>query len=222
MPKRKRIHQLAIEDRPREKMQRKGAAALSDFELLEALIGNGTSHADVGRLARRVLAMLEKNPGELTHEALLTIPGVGPAITTKILASLELARRHLVRSAQPLRTVDDVLARLADIRNKQQEHLICITLDGGQRLIAQRTITIGILDSVHAHPREIFADAVADRAASIVVAHNHPSQTAAPSHKDFALTQHLTSASHLLGITLRDHLIVTRNEYYSFREHHWL
>lgn len=203
-------------------MERKGAAALSDFELLEALIGSGTAKADVGRLARRVQAILEKDPSNLSYEALVAVPGVGPAIATKVLASLELARRHLVRSVEPLRSTEDVLARLADIRNKSQEHLVCMTFDGGLRLIAQRTITIGILDSVHAHPREIFADAIADRAASIIVAHNHPSQIVVPSYKDFNLTQHLNSASHLLGISLRDHIIVTKTEHYSFHEHHWI
>jgi DNA repair protein RadC len=138
----------------------------------------------------------------------------------KILAALELAKRHLVRDSLPLKSQQDLLARCDDIRNKQQEYLICLSLDGGQRLIARRTITIGTLDSVLAHPREIFTDAIADRAASVAVAHNHPSGSPKPSIKDISLTQQLVAAGQLLGITLRDHIIVTKTEHFSFKQHH--
>ncbi len=138
------------------------------------------------------------------------------------MASLELAKRHLVQNTKPLLTQQDILARLSDIRTKQQEYFICLSLDGGQRLIAQRTITIGTLDSVLAHPREVFADAIADRAASVVVAHNHPSGEVKPSQKDITLTQQLTAAGQLLGIPLRDHVIVTKTDYFSYRQHHLL
>ena len=99
---------------------------------------------------------------------------------------------------------------------------MCLSLDGGQRLIAQRTITIGTLDAVMAHPREVFSDAIVDRAASVVVAHNHPSGDPLPSPQDITLTQQLAAAGQLLGITLHDHLILTKTEYFSYRQHHLL
>lgn len=222
MSARRRIHQLPLADRPREKLQRKGTPALSDFELLEVLIGSGTGGADVGTIARRVQKLLQKGSAELSYESLTTIKGVSTATAGKILAALELAKRHLVRDIEPLRTQQDILARLADIRTKQQEYFICLSLDGGQRLIAQRTITIGTLDTVLAHPREVFADAIADRAASVIVAHNHPSGEAKPSSKDVTLTHQLAAAGQLLGITLRDHIIVTKTEHFSYRQHHLL
>lgn len=222
MPRARKIRELAAGDRPREKMQRKGVAALSDFELLEVLIGNGTSSADVGTIARQVQKLMRKGTANLNHDALIAIKGVSTATAGKILASLELAQRHLVRDIEPLRTQQDILGRLSDIRTKQQEYFICLSLDGGQRLIAQRTITIGTLDTVLAHPREVYADAIADRAASVIVAHNHPSGDVNPSQKDVALTQQLAAAGQLLGITLRDHIIVTRTEYFSYRQHHLL
>jgi len=216
------MFQIPEADRPREKLQRKGASALSDFELLEVLVGNGVAGADVGHIARNIQKILEKGNDDLTYEALTTVKGVSVATASKVLASLELARRHLVRSIAPLRSQQDVLARLSDIRTKQQEYCICLSLDGGQRLIAQRTITIGTLDAVLAHPREVFADAIADRAATVIIAHNHPSGEPLPSHQDISLTQQLAAAGQLLGITLRDHVIVTKTEYYSFRQHHLL
>lgn len=222
MPKRRRIHQIPAADRPREKLQRKGAAALSDFELLEALIGNGSSGTDVGSISRQIQKKLSQGTAALNFETLTAIKGVSTATASKLLAALELSRRHLIRDALPLRTHTDILARLADIRTKQQEYFISLSLDGGQRLIAQRTITIGTLDTVMAHPREVFADAIADRAASLVVAHNHPSGEVKPSQKDTRLTQQLVAAGQLLGIPLRDHIIVTKTEDFSFRQHHLL
>jgi DNA repair protein RadC len=222
MPARRKIHQLPPSDRPREKLQRKGAPALSDFELLEVIVGNGTAGADVGIIARRIQKLLQKDGGSLGYESLTAIKGVSIATAGKILASLELAKRHLVRDVTPVRTQQDILGRLADIRARQQEYFICLSLDGGQRLIAQRTITIGTLDSVLAHPREVFADAIADRAASVIVAHNHPSGDVTPSPKDVALTQQLAAAGQLLGIALHDHLIVTKTDHFSYRQHHLL
>lgn len=216
-----RIHQLPTADRPREKLQARGAQALSDFELLEVFVGSGSAGADVGYIARRIQKLLQKG-GTPSYEELTAIKGVNVAIATKILSALELARRHLVRDGTPLRTQDDILARLDDIRARQQEHFVALSLDGGQRLIAQRIITIGTLDVVLAHPREVFADAIADRAASVIVAHNHPSGDPQPSQKDIALTQQLTAAGQLLGVTLRDHLIVTRVDHFSCRQHHML
>ena len=216
------MHQIPQAERPREKLEHKGAAALSDFELLEVLIGNGTATADVGYIAKQIQKLLQKGVDALSYEALLTIRGVNIATAGKIMASLELSRRHLVRDITPLRTQQDVLARLSDIRTKSQEYFVCLSLDGGQRLIAQRTITIGTLNSVMAHPREVFTDPIADRAASVIVAHNHPSGDVSPSQKDIALTQQLAAAGQLLGITLRDHIILTKTEHFSYRQHHLL
>jgi DNA repair protein RadC len=222
MPHAKRIHQIPLADRPREKMQARGAQALSDFELLEVFIGNGSASADVGYIARQLHKVLDKYGTELRFEQLTAIKGVNVAIASKIISALELTRRHLIRDNMPLRSQQDILARLSDIRTKQQEYFVVLTLDGGQRLIAQRTITIGTLDAVLAHPREVYADAIVDRAAGVIVAHNHPSGDSRPSQKDITLTQQLVAAGQLLGIELRDHIIVTRTEQFSCRQHHML
>jgi DNA repair protein RadC len=207
-------------DRPREKLQRKGPAALSDFELLEVMIGSGTQYADVGSIARQVQKVLRRGTQNLSMDSLTNLHGVSMAQASKLLASFELAKRHLVRDVRPLRTQDDIIARLDEIRDKQQEYFITLALDGGQRLIAMRTVTIGTLDAVLAHPREVFSDPLIDRAASVVIAHNHPSGIAEPSAKDRNLTNQLVAAGQLLGIPLRDHLILTKTDVFSFRQHH--
>jgi DNA repair protein RadC len=218
----RRIQQIPAADRPREKLQTKGAQALSDFELLEVIIGNGSRSTDVSSIAKHIQKQLRRGSGALNLELLTSVRGVGIARASKILAALELAKRHLVRDAEPLNNIRDIVQRLSDISTKQQEHLVCLTLDGGQRMISQRTITIGTLDSLLAHPREIFADAIAERAASVIVAHNHPSGDPKPSQKDVVLTQQLSAAGQLLGISLRDHIITAKSGYYSFRQHHLL
>lgn len=222
MPKLRRLADIPSIDRPREKLLRKGVPALSDFELLEVIVGSGTSQTDVSQIARQLLKEFRRGTETLNVETLTSLRGISTGQAAKILAGLELARRHLVRDVQPLRTQQDVVARLDDIRSRQQEYFVAMSLDGGQRLIAQRTITIGTLDTVLAHPREVFSDPIVDRAASILVAHNHPSGEAKPSTKDIMLTQQLAAAGQLLGIPLRDHLIVTRTDVYSFRQHHLL
>jgi DNA repair protein RadC len=209
-------------DRPREKMQRKGADALSDFELLEVLIGSGNQTSDVSQIARQVHKLLSKNAHNLSLEALTNIHGISTATATKLLACLELARRYLVQDLEPILSETDLLARLHDIRPKQQEYLICLSLDGGNRLIAQRTITVGTLDTLLTHPREVFADALTDRAASIIISHNHPSGDPQPSAQDITLTQQLVATGQLVGIPLRDHLIVTKNAHFSFKQNHML
>lgn len=222
MPKLRRLTDIPPLDRPREKLIRKGVPALSDFELLEVLVGSGNAQADVSQVARQLVKSFRRGTDTLSYESLIKLRGVSTALASKILASLELARRHLLRDVQPLRTQQDIVARLDGIRTKQQEYFVALSLDGGQRLIAQRTITIGTLDTVLAHPREVFSDPIVDRAASLVVAHNHPSGEAKPSNKDTTLTQQLAAAGQLLGIPLRDHLIITRTDVYSFRQHHLL
>ncbi len=113
--------------------------------------------------------------------------------------------------------IEDVLPHLKFIRAKRQEYILCLSLDSGNRLIARRVVTIGTLTSSLIHPREVFAGPLKDRAASVIVAHNHPSGDANPSRADIVATQQLVAAGQILGVTMRDHLIVTKEDCYSFK-----
>lgn len=204
------------EDRPREKLAKSGAGRLSDLELLMAIIGSGNAQADVGTIARQVLKLLQDKKGELTYGDLRSVVGLGEAKIPVILASLELAKRYLVDSDRPVvDSPEKAAALLANIRDKKQEHFVCLTLDGANRLIAKRVVTIGTLTASLVHPREVFADAITDRAAGIIVAHNHPSGSLEISQADRDVTDRLTEAGKLLGITLIDHIVVTKSEYRS-------
>lgn len=110
-------------------------------------------------------------------------------------------------------TPEKAAAQFAFIRNEMREHFVCLTLDAANRMIACRVISIGTLTASLVHPREVFADAIIDRAASIVVGHNHPSGELEASKVDRAVTSRLREGARLLGITLHDHIIITSNAY---------
>lgn len=136
--------------------------------------------------------------------------GLGSARISEILAALELGKRYAIDPDSPIiDSPEKAVEQLADIRDKKQEYFVCLTLDGANRLIAKRIITIGTLMSSLVHPREVFADAITDRAASIIVAHNHPSGSISPSQADHDVTKTLRTAGNLLDIQLVDHIIVT-------------
>lgn len=198
-------------DRPREKLARKGAAALSDYELLMAIIGSGNAQADVTKIAQNVRKLISEKGSDLTYDDLLTIKSLGPAKATQIMAGFELWRRQFEVSERPIiDSPEKAVEQLSDIRDKKQEYFVCLTLDGANRLIAKRIITIGTLTSSLVHPREVFADAITDRAASIIVAHNHPSGSLEASEADIQVTRRLGKAGELIGVKLIDHIIVTR------------
>ena len=143
--------------RPREKLQNRGAEALSDYELLMAIVGSGTAQADVTKIARDVQKLLKEKGSNLTYDDLLAVKSLGPAKATQIMAGFELWRRQFEVSERP--TIDSpekAVAQLADIRDKKQEYFVCLTLDGANRLIAKRVITIGTLTASLVHPREVF------------------------------------------------------------------
>jgi len=211
-----KILNLQKQDRPREKLLAKGPAALSDFELLQALIGSGNAQADVSQIARETLKLFKLSGANISYEELKRVSGLGPARITEILAALELSKRYLIDSEQPIiDSPEKAVEQLSDIRDKKQEHFVVMTLDGANRLIAKRIVTIGTLNASLVHPREVFADAITDRAASIIVAHNHPSGSLEPSQADIEVTKCIKNSAKILGIKLIDHIIITKQSHIS-------
>ena len=199
-------------DRPREKMAKYGPQKLSDLELIMAVIGVGVAGADVSQIARDIKKLIAEKGSELTFEDVLAVKGMALAKTTKFMAAFELWRRQFEVSERPIiDSPEKAVAQLADIRDKKQEYFVCLTLDGANRLIAKRIISIGTLTSSLVHPREVFADAITDRAASIIVAHNHPSGDLRPSQADYDITDRLQKAGELLGINLISHFILAKS-----------
>ncbi|MDD4483474.1 MAG: DNA repair protein RadC [Methanoregula sp.] len=206
-------------DRPREKIAKKGVLTLSDTELVEAILGRGVKDRDVRAIARDITAFLGDRSGEVRYEDILSINGIGPSKAAQIVASLELGRRcYQEPAAAIVKKPEDVLPLVAPYRDKQQEHFICISMTGAGEVIRSRVVTIGILNHSLVHPREVFAEAITDRAASVICVHNHPSGSLDASPQDIAITRQLSEAGALLGIQLLDHIIVTKGGYSSLKE----
>ena len=212
------ISQIPKHDRPREKLLAKGARALSDQELLAVLLGKGTSGTDVMALAGKLARVMDEKGLDVRSEDLMQLAGIGDAKATLLLAAIEFARRRIKPEGVKIEMPADVLPLIRHYADRKQEHFLCTTVNGANEVIAVRVISIGLADRSPVHPREVFADAVADRASGIIVAHNHPAGGLEPSAADVEVTGQLKAAGSVVGIALLDHIIFNRNGYYSFLE----
>lgn len=214
----KAIKDLPAHSRPREKLQEKSAAALTDEELVAAIIGMGTAGRDVRAIAKQVAGIIRKKQAELSLDDLMAAPGMGLAKAAQILSAFELARRHLISDTVKIGRAQDVLPLVGDLAEKRQEHFVCISLNGANEVIRKRIVTIGLLNMSPVHPREVFADVLTDRAASVIFVHNHPSGDLHPSDADINMYEQLKNAGFILGIRILDNIIVSRRGYLSFQE----
>lgn len=214
----KSIRELHKHDKPREKLAARGAAGLKNDELLAILLGTGIQGKDVRKLAKEIICLLDSDFETLTLDKFLDIHGLGIAKASQILASIELSKRYLIQHNKRITSAEDVYHELKPFSTKTQEHFLVMTLDGASHIINTRTVFIGTLNQSLVHPREVFADAIADRAAGIIVAHNHPSGTLAASRADMQITQRLKEVASLVGIELLDHVILAKDGFYSFSD----
>jgi DNA repair protein RadC len=212
------IKDLPEHSRPREKLREKGAVALTDEELVAAILGMGAAGVDVRTIARQVTGLIREHRAGLTLDHLLDVPGVGLVKASQILSSCSLARRNLIKEAVKIVAATDALPLLADIATRQQEYFVCFSLNGANEVIERRIVTIGLLDRSPVHPREVYADVIADRAGDVIFAHNPPSGDVQPSDADLRTHGQLTEAGKLLGLRVPDHIIVTRKGCFSFQE----
>jgi len=214
---------LAAHDRPREKLERLGASALGDNELLAIVLGHGRARASALDLANLVLAagglhaLVRARHGELQR-----LPGIGAARAAQVLAAIELGRRTLARAGETRpqmsspRAVAEYL--LPQFGNRPVEQFGVLLLDTKHRVIRASVLSIGTLDASIVHPREVFREATSAGAAALVLFHNHPSGDPEPSEDDVRLTERLMAAGVLMGIDVLDHVVLADVKYYSFRE----
>ena len=214
----KSIREMHQYDKPREKLAHRGTQALKNEELLSVLLGSGVQGKDVRKLSREIITLFEKDFDALSLKRLCDIHGLGLAKASQILAAIELSKRYLIQNNQRITSAKDVYEELSSFGSKKQEHFLTITLDGASHIIETRTVFIGTLNQSMVHPREVFADAISDRAAGVIIAHNHPSGTLEASRADIQITQRLKEVAKLVGIELLDHVILTSGGYYSFSE----
>ncbi len=218
------IKELPADERPREKLREHGAHSLGNSELLAILLRTGSHDSSALRLAEHLLDQQEglAGLGNATMEDLEQIKGIGEAKALTIMAAVELGRRVL--SLAPLdrigiRTPDDVAALLMPrFRYETRENFLAVLLSTKNHVLKTSVISVGSLNASIVHPRELFREAINASAASVILAHNHPSGDPAPSAEDIDLTRKLAEAGKLLDIPVLDHIILGDGKYISLKE----
>lgn len=207
-------------ERPREKLMRYGPEKLSDAELLAILLRTGTKERCVLDLAGDILKKIgQENMKSVRFTDLKDQPGLGPAKRCEIVACFELGKRFLYgKKSSIYLKPQDIWAELKDIRDQRKEHFVIFYLDTRNQEIKREIVSIGTLNYNLVHPREVFEPAVKNLAASVILAHNHPSGCLEPSDEDLSLTKRLAQAGKLLGIEVLDHVIVTKDAWMSFKQ----
>jgi len=218
------VHDLPMSERPRERLKRFGPEALSAQELLALIIGRGVSKKSVMTITQELLTRFGniKAISEATLEELSQIKGIGFAKAAQIKACFELGKRQDLEPEIKDFDIKDpqsvVKAIRASIKDKAKEHFKLILLNARNKIIGISTVSIGSLNASIVHPREVFKDAITHNAYSVVLAHNHPSGDSEPSEDDLMITKRLVEAGKILDIKVTDHIIIGKNNFYSFKE----
>ncbi|MDP3732980.1 MAG: DNA repair protein RadC [Candidatus Daviesbacteria bacterium] len=219
-----KIKDLPRVDRPREKLIKYGPGKLSNSELLAILLGTGIKGINVVELSNKILKKFTgNNLAKADVKELKNITGLGEAKACEIVACFELGKRLLKeKKAELILSPEDVWEQLKDIRNHKKEHFVVFYLDTRNQEICREIISIGTLNESLVHPREVFEPAIRNSAAQIIIAHNHPSGNPDPSEEDIKITAKLVEAGKLLGIELFDHIIVTKEDFFSMSKENLL
>jgi DNA repair protein RadC len=209
---------LAIEQRPRERLTAKGPAALSDAELLAVLLNTGSRGKNVSELAGDLLGLLDRSREIPPIAELSKLFGMGRAKACAVAAMLEFGRRHWGATGSTVKYPEEIFSLVRHNADRKQERFISLSLNGAHEVIAVRVVTIGLVNRTIVHPREVFADLIQDRAAAFAVAHNHPSGKLTPSPEDDEITERLLKASEILGLHFLDHIIFSETAWWSYRQ----
>ena len=217
------IHDLPKEERPRERLVELGEQALSIQELLQIILGRGSAGESVSVTAQKLLSQfgsLEKL-SEASIEELSSIKGIGPAKATQIKAVFEIGRRISTQTpsykSKELNNPQKVHKLIKNkLKNYYKEHFYIILLNSRNWSIAE--VSIGSLNASIVHPREVFSEAIKNKAASVIFVHNHPSGNPEPSEDDLEITKRLVNGGKILGIEVVDHIIVAKDKFMSFKE----
>lgn len=221
------IRDLPLSERPRERLLCHGAEQLSLQELLAILLGRGIRGESVLLTARRLLARFDTPRAllEASAEDLQSVRGIGPAKAAQLKACFALAR-HCSVSVQALRSLSETASVVRILESMllpgKKERFAILCLDSRQRLIRLEEVSVGTLDAALVHPREVFSAALRVSSHSIILAHNHPSGCPQPSKADIQMTTLLRDAGHIIGIPVRDHVIVADEGFYSFKDNNLL
>lgn len=189
-----------------------------DEDLIALILGSGTKQLPVEKMARKILETLDCSNDEDVVENLLKLKGVGVGKALAVAAALELGKRRSNHLRAPIGNPKDIIPFVRNYSVSAKEHFVVVTLSGSHEIIKINVVSVGTLNRAIIHPREVFSEAIRDNAAAMILCHNHPSGNVEPSNEDILTTQNLLEASVILGIEILDHIIVSRESYFSFVE----
>jgi DNA repair protein RadC len=214
----KKIKDIPQFERPREKLLKQGASFLSDQELLAVILGKGTQKDDVLSLSKKIVKIIDTKGLSFTAHDMINVDGIGTAKAASIAAAFEFVRRRIKPAGMKIQFPADVLPLIQHYADRNQEHFLCVSINGANEVMGIRVVTIGLVNKTHVHPREVFADVISERASAVIVAHNHPQGELRPSAEDIQITRQLNEAAKILGLSFLDHIIFNTRGYYSFAE----
>ncbi len=213
------LREIAVSERPRERLKREGVDRLSDPELLAIILQNGSCGENVIDMSNRLIAKYDIDRlNSLSLNELMKIKGIGLAKACKVLAAFELSKR--VNSGRicekAVNSASDIayyyMERMKDLK---KEHFIAVFLDSKNKIIKDEIISIGTLNSSLVHPREVFKEAIKNSANAIILVHNHPSGDCEASPEDRLVTKKIKEAGDTVGIKLIDHIILGNERFIS-------
>ncbi len=217
------IHDLPKDERPRERLVQFGEQALSAQELLQLILGRGVAGESVAVTAQKLLAQFGslQKLSEASIEELSSIKGIGLAKATQIKAAFEIGRRVSTQTldykSKELTDPEKVYRLIkSKLKDYHREHFYIIALNSRNHSISE--VSVGSLNASVVHPREVFSEAIKNKAASVIFIHNHPSGDPEPSEDDLEITKRLVESGKILGIEVVDHIIVTKDKFFSFKE----
>jgi len=217
-----RIKDISLENRPRERLEKKGAASLSDAELLAIILKTGNKEENVIDMSNRLLSKYSVDKlSSCSLKELQEINGIGKAKASQILALFEFNKRHNLakQNGKPIKSAKDVYEYASSkLNGVDKEHFMILHLDTRNRIIKDEIVSVGTLNSSLIHPREVFKSAIKESANAVIIVHNHPSGDTDPSQEDNEITERLFDAGELLSIKVLDHVIVGKEGYYSFKD----
>lgn len=217
-----RIKDISLENRPRERMEKQGVSVLSDSELLAVILQKGTKEENVIDMSNRLISKYGVSKlSSCSLKELQEIKGIGKAKASQIIALFEFNKRHSFskQNGKPIKSAKDVFNYCSPkLSNMDKECFMVLHLDSKNKIIKDEIISIGTLNSSIIHPREVFKSAIKESANSVILVHNHPSGDVEPSKEDKVVTDKLFSAGELLSIKVLDHVIIGREQFYSFKE----
>ena len=196
-----------------------GISYPDDEELIMLILGKGTKNNPIERLAEKVTKTINSSNEEELIPNLKKINGMGESRALIIAAALELGRRRRGILRSSINAPKDVIPFLQHYTLMPTEHFITVTVNGAKEILSTRVVSVGTINKALIHPREVFANAVSEYASGIICCHNHPCGQCYPSNADIDSTKVLQKAAKILGIVFMDHIIITKEDYFSFLEH---